>query len=79
MTVDADELFSVTASQLMGEMGLSYDRYTREEMQVFYDAIVAESSAIWDEFMLWVAAGNDKRERMRMLLKAQMIKGRMQG
>lgn len=75
MTVDADELFSVTASRLMVEMGLDYDRYSKDEMHQFFDAIAAASESCWDEFMLWVACGDDKRERTRMLLKAQMLRG----
>lgn len=75
MTIDADELFSVTASRLMVEMGLDYDRYSVDEMHQFYEAIAAQSQACWDEFMLWVACGDNKRERTRMLLKAQMLRG----
>ena len=75
MTVDADQLFATTASELMAEMGLDYGAYTKDEMHQFYDAVVAESQACWDEFMLWVACGEDNRERTRMLLKAQMMKG----
>lgn len=75
MTVDADELFSVTASRLMVEMGLDYDRYSKDEMHQFFDVIAAASESCWDEFMLWVACGDDKRERTRMLLKAQMLRG----
>lgn len=77
MTVDADELFSVTASRLMVEMGLDYGKYTVAEMHQFYDVIAAASESCWDEFMLWVACGDDKRERTKMLLKAQMLKGRI--
>lgn len=76
MTVDADQLFSLTASRLMVEMGLDYDRYSVEEMHVFYEAIAEASESCWDEFMLWVACGDDKRERTRMLLKAQMLRGK---
>lgn len=70
--VDADELFTQAATQLMEEMGIGYDRYTKEEMHEFTQAVVAESSAIWEEFILWVTCGDDKRERTRMLLKANM-------
>ena len=70
--VDADELFTQAATQLMAEMGIGYDRYTKEEMHEFTQAVVAESSAIWEEFILWVTCGDDKRERTRMLLKANM-------
>ena len=76
MTVDADELFAVTASRLMAEMGLDYGSYTTEEMHQFYEVVAAESQSCWDEFMLWLACGDDKRERTRMLLKAQMLKGK---
>ncbi len=76
MLVDADELFAVTASRLMAEMGLDYGSYSIDEMHQFYDAIAAASSSCWDEFMLWVACGDDRRERTRMLLKAQMMRGR---
>lgn len=76
MTVDADQLFATTASRLMAEMGLDYDAYSTEEMHQFYEAIARESQSCWDEFMLWVACGDDKRERTRILLKAQMLKGR---
>lgn len=77
MTVDADELFSVTASRLMAEMGLDYDRYTVDEMHRFYEAIAAQNQSCWDEFVLWVTCGDDKRERTRLMLKAQMLKGRL--
>ena len=77
MTVDADELFSVTASRLMVEMGLDYGKYTVAEMHQFYEAIAAQSQACWDEFMLWVACGDDKRERTKLLLRAQMLKERL--
>lgn len=74
-TVDADEVFSVTAARLMGEMGLDYDKYTREEMQQFYDCICAASESCWEEFLLWVSCGEDRRERTRLLLRAQMLGG----
>ena len=77
MTVDADELFSVTAARRMSELGLEYGRYTDDEMRQFYDVIVGASRSCWDEFMLWVSCGDDAKERTRMLLRAQMIGGRV--
>lgn len=77
MLVDADELFSVTASRLMVEMGLDYDRYSVDEMHQFYEAIAAASQSCWDEFVMWVACGESKQERTKLLLKAQMMKGRL--
>lgn len=76
MTIDADELFSVTAARLMGEMGLDYDRYTNDEMGQFYDAIVSVSESCWEDFLLWVSCGDDRKERTRMLLRAQMLGGK---
>lgn len=72
--IDADELFTQAATQLMAEMGIGFETYTKEEMRQFTQAIVSESAAIWDEFMLWVACGDDKRERMRMMLRANRLK-----
>ena len=77
MTVDADELFAVTAARLMTEMGLDYGRYSKDEMRVFYEAIAAASQSCWDEFVMWVACGESKQERTKLLLKAQMMKGRL--
>lgn len=77
MTVDADELFATTASRLMAEMGLDYDRYSQDEMHVFYEAIAAANQSCWDEFMLWVACGDDKREQTKLLLRTQMKLVRM--
>lgn len=77
MTIDVDELFSVTAARLMGELGLNYGRYTTDEMHQFYEAIASASQSCWEEFLLWVSCGDDAKERTRMLLKAQMIKGRV--
>ena len=76
MTIDADELFALTASRLMAEMGLDYDSYSIDEMHEFYDAVAAASQSCWDEFMLWVACGEDKRERTKLLLRAQMLRRR---
>ena len=77
MTIDVDELFSVTAARLMGELGLDYSHYTNDEMHQFYRAIASASQDCWDEFLLWVSCGDDAKERTRMLLRAQMIKGRV--
>ena len=76
MVIDADQLFATEVARLMGELGINYDRFTVEEMHQLYAVAVAEAPAIWDEFMLWVACGDDKRERTRILLKAQIMKGR---
>lgn len=76
MTVDADELFSVTAARLMGEMGLDHEHYTIDEMHQFYEAVARASDSCWEEFLLWVSCGDDARERTRMLLRAQMLGGR---
>ena len=74
--IDRDEYFATAVTRLMGEMGLDYDRFTVEEMHQLYAAAVEQEQSIWDEFMLWVACGDDRRERTRMLLRAQMMKGK---
>ena len=74
--IDRDEYFATAVSQLMGEMGLNYDRFTVDEMHQLYAAAVEHEQAVWDEFMLWIACGDDKRERTRILLRAQMMKNR---
>lgn len=77
MTVDADQLFAVTASSLMAEMGLDYDRYTQDEMHQLFEAVAAQSDSCWEDFMLWVVCGDDKRERTKLRIKAQMLKAQM--
>ena len=76
-TIDADDLFAQAASQLMAEMGIGYETYTKDEMHQFVQATTSESGAIWDEFVLWVTCGDDKKDRTRMVLKAQMAIGNM--
>jgi hypothetical protein len=72
--IDVDDLFVRAASQLMAEMGIGFETYSKEEMDQLTRAVCSESAAIWDEFMLWVACGDDKREKTRMLLKANRVK-----
>ena len=74
--IDRDQYFAAAVSKIMGDMGIDYDKYSIEEMHQFFADAVSVEQECWDELMLWVACGDDKRERTKILLRAQMMKGR---
>lgn len=75
--VDADALFAKACDELMRDMGIGLDSYTEEEIRSLAVACCAENAAIWDEFCLWVGAGEDKRERTSLLMQAMRERDRL--
>ena len=70
MVVEAKALFAQTLDEMMAEQGFSLDAYTYEECKETIERCVEEAyQSAWDEFVMWVTCGDDKRERTKLLIQ----------
>lgn len=68
--LDAERVFSDALSRLMPELGIDYDRCTRDEVDLTIRIACEEFEPCWDEFVLWVIHGDDEREKTMDILRA---------
>ena len=68
--IDALEKYAEVMNELLSEMGVDSKNYTRENLHDFARTGFAEFQKIYDEFVLWVVYGNDKKAQTRAMLRA---------
>lgn len=68
--IDALEKYAEVMNELLSEMGVDSRNYTREDLHDFARTGFAEFQKIYDEFVLWVVYGNDKKAQTRAMLRA---------
>ena len=68
--IDALEKYAEVMNELLSEMGVDSRTYTREDLHDFARTGFAEFQKIYDEFVLWVVYGNDKKAQTRAMLRA---------
>ena len=73
----ARQVFSDALSELMVEMGMDYDRYTKKEISQAIAICASEYESIWAYFMAWVEYGDDKGMQTRDIIRASLEIGRM--
>ena len=73
----ARQVFADALSELMVEMGMDYDRYTKKELSQAIAICTSEYDSIYADFMAWVEYGDDKRMQTRDILRASLEIGRM--
>lgn len=71
---DAWDLYAKTMDEIMQEIGISSDKFTREDLHDLARTGFGEFQKIYDEFILWVIYGNDKRAKTMAILKAMKNK-----
>ena len=71
---DAWDLYAKTMDEIMQEIGISSDKFTREDLHDLARTGFAEFQKIYDEFILWVVYGNDKKAQTMAMLKAMRNK-----
>jgi hypothetical protein len=72
--IDALEKYAEVMNELLSEMGVDSRNYTREDLHDFARTGFAEFQKIYDEFVLWVVYGNDKKAQTRAMLRAMRNK-----
>jgi len=72
--IDALEKYAEVMNELLSEMGVDSRNYTREDLHDFARTGFAEFNKIYDEFVLWVMYGNDKKAQTRAMLRAMRNK-----
>lgn len=72
--IDALEKYAEVMNELLSEMGVDSRNYTREDLHDFARTGFAEFQNIYDEFVLWVVYGNDKKAQTMAMLKAMRNK-----
>ena len=71
---DAWDLYAKAMDEIMQEIGISSDKFTREDLHDLARTGFGEFQKIYDEFILWVVYGNDKRAKTMAILKAMKNK-----
>lgn len=72
--IDALEKYAEVMNELLSEMGIDSRNYTREDLHDLARTGFAEFNKIYDEFILWVVYGNDKKAQTRAMLRAMRDK-----
>ena len=72
--IDALEKYAEVMNELLSEMGVDSRNYTREDLHDFARTGFAEFQKIYDEFVLWVVYGDDKKAQTRAMLRAMRDK-----
>lgn len=72
--IDALEKYAEVMNELLSEMGVDSRNYTREDLHDFARTGFAEFQKIYDEFVLWVVYGNDKKAQTKAMLRAMRNK-----
>lgn len=72
--VTADKKFTDALSELMTELGYDYNNYTKKEIDSMLYACCREFDSIWDDFVLWVLYGDDKKARTIALIRTGVRK-----
>lgn len=72
--IDALEKYAEVMNELLSEIGVDSRNYTREDLHDFARTGFAEFNRIYDEFVLWVVYGNDKKAQTRAMLRAMRDK-----
>ena len=75
--LDALDLYGQVMNEILGEMGVDSTRFTREDLHDLARTGFAEFNRIYDEYILWVLYGNDKRARTMAMMRAARNKGRL--
>ena len=75
--LDALDLYAQVMNEIFGEMGVDSSRFEREDLHELACAGFAEFNRIYDEFVLWVLYGNDKRARTMAMMRTTRNGGRL--
>lgn len=73
---DAWDLYAKTMDEILSEMGVNGQDWTREDLHDLARTGFAEFQKIYDEFILWVVYGNDKRAKTMAIMRAMRGKGK---
>lgn len=69
---EAHKLFSNTLTDMMIERGMMEPRFTNGELRKIIACCVSEFNSCWDEFVMWVMHGDDKKERAMDVVRASL-------
>lgn len=73
---DAWDLYAKAMDEILSEMGVNGQDWTREDLHDLARTGFAELQKIYDEFILWVVYGNDKRAKTMAIMRAMRGKGK---
>ena len=74
--LSAESIFVSTLESLMNTYHINYDTCSKEAVDYTIRLCTAEFNSIWDEFMMYVIHGDDKKIKTKMLLK-KIIKNKI--
>lgn len=66
---DADDIYTNTMNEIFDKFDVNLEKYTREEIHELAKLGTSQFSRCYDELMLWVLYGDNKRLFTRHLLK----------
>ena len=75
--LDALDLYAQVMNDILSEMGVDSRNYSREQLHELARAGFAEFNGIYNEFVLWVLYGNDKRAKTMAMVRAAKNGGRL--
>jgi hypothetical protein len=75
--LDALELYAQVMNEILAEMGVDSREYSREQLHELARAGFAEFNGIYNDFILWVLYGNDKRAKTMAMVRAAKNGGRL--
>lgn len=75
--LDALELYAQVMNEILAEMGVDSREYSREQLHELARAGFAEFNGIYNDFVLWVLYGNDKRAKTMAMVRAAKNGGRL--
>ena len=68
--LDALDLYGDIMNEILTEVGVDSNKFTREDLHDLARTGFSKFNDIWQEFVLWVLYGDDKRAKTMALLKA---------
>lgn len=68
--LDALDLYGDIMNEILAEVGVDSSKFTREDLHDLARTGFSKFNGIWQEFVLWVLYGDDKRAKTMALLKA---------
>ena len=70
--IDAHVKFAKILEDMLDEKGIDHNNYTQKELHQFIKDGTSISQECWEEYLLWVLYGDDKKAKTRAMLRANM-------
>ncbi len=68
--VDALDRFAEELDKILSEIGVSGENYSRDDLRDLARTGFAEFNKIYDEYLMWVMYGDDKKAKTLAMIRA---------